>query len=283
MKLGINCMCLIGAMAKDYEGTVDRLCAGGCDYLEAMSNWGADPKVLEYYASLTGVPSGWDPENTKSRNAYLKSKGMHIEGMFIFDDTIMDQVEEMGAYCQEEGIHYVVFSFLKYENGIDTVYEKIEMIKKLAVILASYGVQIVIHNHEHDLALMRDKDGKDKYILDIFLENTTPQELMVEADTGWLLYAGVDPAAYIAAHADRIMILHFKEISKDYKDVPREDIFCACGEGAVDFEGVLAAVPEKDRDRMLYVLDQDASKKDIVEDEIKSMQHIRACAGVWNR
>ena len=48
-----------------------------------------------------------------------------------------------------------------------------------------------------------------------------------------------------------------------------------CGKGTVDFKAVLDAVPLEHRDRVLYVLDQDASEADIVQDQIESVRYIK--------
>lgn len=170
----------------------------------------------------------------------------------------------------EHGIGYAVLSLFDYD-----VYEKIELIRKAAAILKPYGVQLCIHNHEHDFDRIVDRDGQEKYILDIFLEQLTADELMLELDTGWLLYAGVDYVEYIREHFERVHVIHLKDICKNYKTVPREDIFVPCGQGAVDFKAVLDAVPLEHRDRVLYVLDQDASETDIVQDQIESVRYIK--------
>ena len=274
MKLGVNAMSMIKVMYEDFEGCVQRLKKGGVDYIEAMSDWGADPKQLEFYAKMTGAPSGWDPENTLNRLEYLRSQGMDMKGMFVFDDRLDEQIDAMGEYCQKAGLVYVVVSFLHYD-GLDDIYEKAEKIKQWGRCLKKYGVQLTMHNHEHDMVKIADRDGQEKYIMDIFLEQCSADELMLEVDTGWLVYAGVDAAAYVKEHIDRIMILHFKDICREYKTVDRQDIFVACGEGAVDFKAVLDAVPENRKEAMLYVLDQDASKGDIVEDQIKSVRYLK--------
>ncbi len=274
MKIGVNAMSLAKAFYEDFEGNVARLREGGCDYIEAMSSWGADPKVIEFYASLSGVPDGWSKTGTLTRLAGLRKAGMDAFGAFIFDEYLDRDVQEMGQYFKENGFTYAVLSFLHYD-GIDDIYGKIENIKRWAAVLKPYGVQIVMHNHEHDVLPIVDKDGAHRPILDVFLNNTTADELMLEVDTGWLLYSDIDPAAFIAEKIDRIMILHLKDICKEFKEVDRDEIFCACGEGAVDFKAALDAVPEDRRESMLYILDQDKSKGDIVEDQIKSIQYIK--------
>lgn len=273
MQIGINVMSTIGAMREDFEGTAVKLKEAGCSYFEAMSDWGAKPETVAFYASLTGK-SGWDPENTLKRLDFLHSIGMDIKGMFVFEDCLEEQAEALGEYCKAAGITYVVLSFLDY-GDIENVYQKIQMIKNVSAVLKHYGVQIIQHNHEHDYLLMKDRDGVEKPVIDIILGQCSPKELMLEIDTGWLVYAGIEAKSYIKENIDRIAILQFKDICKNYKEVDRQDIFLACGEGAVDFKGILDGIPKEKRDTLLYILDQDNSKNDIVEDHIKSIRYFQ--------
>ena len=95
---------------------------------------------------------------------------------------------------------------------------------------------------------------------------------MLEVDTGWLVYAGIDAVQYIKEHLERIAVLHLKDICEGFTTIPREDIFVPCGQGVVDFKNILKeASLKKD---MLYVLDQDASKGDIIEDHIRSINYL---------
>lgn len=277
MKIGINAMSTIGAMKNDFDGTIRRLHEGGCDYIESMSDWGAKQETIDFYAKLSGGPGGWDPLNTVKRLEKLHEYGMEIRGMFVFTDILEEQADKLGVYCRENCIRYIVISFPEY-GSIDDIYEKIGFIRRMSAILSTYGVKVFQHNHEHDVKTVTDRDGKKKRILDIFLEQLSPDELMLEIDTGWMLYADIDPAEYIRNHIDRVGILHFKDIHKDYKKLDREKIFVACGKGAVDFKSVLDSVPAEKKNEMLYVIDQDASDGDIVEDLIEAAAYLKGLA-----
>lgn len=271
MEIGINAMSAIGVMKDDFDGTIDRLKAGGCSWIEAMSDWGAKPETIAFYANLTGGPSGWDADNTVNRIERMKKQGMKIRGIFVFDELLEAQADDLGQYCSKNGISYIVVSFLHY-GDIDDIYAKIALIKKVAAIVGHYGVQILMHNHEHDTCIVEDRDHIKKQTLTIFLENCSPEELMLEVDTGWLVYAGIDAVQYIKEHLERIAVLHLKDICEGFTTIPREDIFVPCGQGVVDFKNILKeAYLKKD---MLYVLDQDASKGDIIEDHIRSINYL---------
>lgn len=275
IEIGINVMSTIGAMKRDFPGTVERLRQGGCGWFELMSDWGARQDTIDYFARLTGGSSGWDPENTLRRLEVIREKGMDARGTFVFDEALEEQAEALGQYCRQAGLSYVVFTFMGYE-GIDDIYRKIGLIRRVAAKLRPFGVQIFLHNHEHDVLPVTDRDGVEKPILDVFLAQLSPEELMLEADVGWLLYAGLNPAAYIRTHSDRIGILHFKDIARDYKTAPREKIFVPCGTGAVDFQAVLDAVPPEKKGTMRYAIDQDASEGDIVEDLVQALAYFRS-------
>lgn len=270
MEIGINAMSSIGTMQKDFEGAILRLKDGGCTWIEAMSDWGARPETVVYYENLTGGPSGWDPQNTVNRIEFMKKENMQIRGIFVFDEILEEQAEDLGKYCRENGISYIVISFMEY-GDIDDIYSKVSLIRKVSAILRAYGVRVLMHNHDHDTRIVEDRDHVRKQTMTIFLENCSPEELMLEVDTGWLVYAGIDPVEYVREHLDRIAVLHFKDICEGYGSMSRDDIFVPCGKGVVDFENILkAAAGKKD---LLYVLDQDASGGDIIEDHIQSIKY----------
>ena len=274
MRIGINAMSLISKMKEDFSGTVTALREAGCDDLELMSDWGAKKETIDFYAGLTGGPSGWDPENTLLRLKEMRKKGLDACGMFVFDECLEEQAGALGAYCRDAGLHYVVLSYLEY-GDIHEIYKKIDVIRRVAAVLKPYGVQICQHNHEHDVTLIEDLDRTAKPIIDIFLEQLSPSQLMLEVDTGWLLYAGIDPAAYIQNKQDRIMILHLKDIANNYREMEREQIFVPCGKGTVDFPDIFAKLSEEKKHSLLYVIDQDSSCGDILEDHKISLSYLR--------
>jgi len=275
MQIGINVMSTISTMRDNFQGTVKRLTDGGCSYFEAMSDWGAKEETLDFYAGLTGGRNGWDREQTLERLEYIRSVGSDIRGIFVFDESIQEQTEQLGAYCRDAGMQYVVFSFLEYQ-GLDDVYSKIDLLRKVSGVMRRFGVQVLMHNHEHDCTEIEDKDGKEKEIIDIFLENLSAQELALEVDVGWLQYADIDPVVYVNRKMDRIQILHLKDICRNYKEKERSHIFVPCGKGVVDFPAIMKVVQEAGRKDMQYVIDQDASEGDIVEELVESVAYLKS-------
>ena len=274
MQIGINTLSISKELRADLPGTAAYLRSIGCGYIEAMTDLGAKEETLEFYARLTGGRSGWDMAGIRSRVAAMREAGLDVQGVFLFDECLEDNLDEIGALLRELGVSYGVLSFMDYGETLESVDEKIALVKRVGPRLHDYGVQLMIHTHDHDFAQLTDHDGIRKPLMQMFLEQTTREEMQLELDVGWAHYAGLDVAAYVRSNADRIEILHMKDLNKNYKNMAHNDVAVACGAGVVDFPAILAAVPETQRETMRYVLDQDPSDTDILTDHASSIRYL---------
>jgi inosose dehydratase len=98
------------------------------------------------------------------------------------------------------------------------------------------------------------------------LETLGPAVIGVGPDTGHLRLAGADPAAFIRRYSDRIGGIHIKDCFPDYLDpaarmgmsyhevAATKRLWAEPGLGVVDFDAVIAAMPENyDGDYMIEV------------------------------
>ena len=78
----------------------------------------------------------------------------------------------------------------------------------------------------------------------------TGEKVGLLLDTGHAVYAGVDPAALIRRHVDRIKHVHCKDVRREvlarvrardtsFLDAVLEGVFTVPGDGCIDFSGVL--------------------------------------------
>ena len=78
--------------------------------------------------------------------------------------------------------------------------------------------------------------------LDRLYQLTDPRYVYLCVDVYWVARGGVDPAAFLRQHLDRIGAVHFKDMGQDGS-------FAEVGQGTLDFPGmmeVLAAKPDLD-------------------------------------
>jgi sugar phosphate isomerase/epimerase len=71
------------------------------------------------------------------------------------------------------------------------------------------GLEFAYHNHNVEFRKL--EGGATGY--DILLKETDPKLVKLEVDAGWMAAGGADTAALIAANADRVRLLHFKDFS----------------------------------------------------------------------
>ncbi|MBN2357938.1 MAG: TIM barrel protein [Deltaproteobacteria bacterium] len=106
------------------------------------------------------------------------------------------------------------------------------------------GLALVVHHH---VGTYLETPSE----IERLLASTDADLVGLLLDTGHAVYGGGDPLALLAQHGRRVRYLHFKDLKSDLlAEVRRREIdlptawkmgvFCALGEGCVDFRGVLA-------------------------------------------
>ena len=138
----------------------------------------------------------------------------------------------------------------------------VEGYKKFAALLNEYGgpikqagMQLSYHNHNFEFA----KTDDGKYLYDVLLENTDPDLVKLEADLYWVKRAGLDPVEYMKTYADRLIMLHMKDMTADDKH-----FFAPVGTGVMDFPAIITAAREIGIE--WFVVEEDRSQGDVMQD-----------------
>lgn len=122
--------------------------------------------------------------------------------------------------------------------------------------LASEGVRLCYHNHEHEFRTVHD----GLYALDFLAAHTDPAALFFELDVAWIAFGGEDPARVVRRMAGRVPAIHVK----DLYGLGERGQFTAVGTGVVPVRdavraaidaGIEWAVVEQDRLRNLTGLE----------------------------
>jgi inosose dehydratase len=126
-------------------------------------------------------------------------------------------------------------------------------------VLASQGLRPLHHSHIGGVFETEDEITE-------LLDTLGPDVIGFGPDTGHLRWAGIDPAALIRRYADRIGGIHIKDCFPDYLDPADRQglsyhevgatkrLWAEPGLGVVDFDAVVAAMPEDyDGDYMIEI------------------------------
>ena len=121
---------------------------------------------------------------------------------------------QLGAsirYCKDIGCSFIVLPSLPKE------YRTQEGIKVLAPRMDAIGRQCLEHGitfgyHNHDFEFTR---VGAIYLLDYLLQTTNPSLVKIELDVYWAAHAGIDPGSYLQVLADRVVLVHLKDMAAD--------------------------------------------------------------------
>ncbi len=123
----------------------------------------------------------------------------------------------------------------------------VDLLTRAAEVLAAEGIRAGLHNH---VGTWVETEAEIEHVL-----ASIPSDLLgASFDIGHLAWAGIDPAAMLERHADRILDLHIKDLDLSVAAASRETpttyaaatdlgLFREPGRGDIDLEAVLAAIP----------------------------------------
>ena len=139
----------------------------------------------------------------------------------------------------------------------------LERLDAIAVHLVKEGLRMAYHHHMGTVIQSEEE-------VDRMMAGTGSVGLLL--DTGHLTVAGGDPMRALKRHARRITHVHCKDVRKDrlsearkrdssFLDAVLGDVFAVPGDGAIDFEPILAGLAERGYQGWLVVeADQDPAK-----------------------
>ena len=131
----------------------------------------------------------------------------------------------------------------------------IEKANRSAKIFAREGFRFIYHNHSHEF--LRMEDGRRPY--DMLLSELDPDGTAMELDCYWAQNAGLDVAQYIRDHADRIRLIHLKDMGVRVSGQTgwTESFITEVGHGNMNYDGVVRAAEESGVEG--FVVEQDAN------------------------
>lgn len=128
-----------------------------------------------------------------------------------------------------------------------------------------HGLSVTVHHHAGTFL-------ETPQEIDRLLEGTRPELVNLLLDTGHAVYGGCDPVDIATRHGSRITYIHLKDADAaklahvrrsdiSMQDAWKQGIFCALGEGVVDFKGVASAMAARNYAGWMIV------EQDVVPDE----------------
>ncbi|MEQ4483453.1 sugar phosphate isomerase/epimerase family protein [Cohnella silvisoli] len=153
----------------------------------------------------------------------MQTAGMHV-GLERMKHDLEAVLEEADLFGTKDFICHSLPDGLQTPEGYASVRKDL-----LDVAAKVKGTEYRAGYHNHDFEFHTTIDGK--FALEYLLEDPA---VYAEIDTYWVLKAGHDPLSFIRNYANRMPILHLKDMTADGKQY-----FAEIGTGLIDFAPIL--------------------------------------------
>lgn len=133
--------------------------------------------------------------------------------------------------------------------------------------LRDAGLTFSYHNHAFEFERFPGEAGT---ALDIIYNETDPSCVQAEIDVYWVQFGGADPAAWIRRVANRMPVVHLKDMTIQ----ANQQIMAEVGEGNLNWPSILQAC--RDADVEWYAVEQDRCQRDPFESLAISYRNLTA-------
>ncbi len=198
--------------AQDFAGTLRRVAALGYDAVEFAGYGGLSAQQMQALLAETG----------------LQALSSHVSLQRL------EQAFELELeYAQIIGCPFIVVPWLAPEQRTGEALPSLaRTLNSIGRRLREQGITLGYHNHNFEFEPVSVND--QAFILDYLLANTDPANVVLELDTYWAAYAGVDPVSYLSLHHQRVPLVHLK-------DMTPERTFTELGAGTLPIAAIVAA------------------------------------------
>ncbi|MFC5401523.1 sugar phosphate isomerase/epimerase family protein [Cohnella soli] len=209
-KLAAQLFTLRNELKKDFVGTLKEVKKMGWSAVQIDGLHGNDPKEISVVMREIG----------------LRAAGMHV-GLERMKHDLEAVLEEGRLFDTKDIICHSLPDSLQNEEGYRSVRSDLLAVSEK---VTSLGYRVGYHNH--DFEFHTELDGR--YALDYVLELDPQRPIYAEIDTYWVKKADLDPLTYIQKYANRMPILHLKDMTSDGRKY-----FAEIGSGIIDFAPIV--------------------------------------------
>lgn len=213
--IGVQLYTVRGQMAKDFEGSLQKIAAIGYKEVEFAGYYNKSPKDIK---------------------AILDRHGLTAPAAHIPLNDIQTKLDQTIEAAKAIGHQFLICPYLedKDRRTLDDYKRHAETFNRAGEDCSKAGILFGYHNHNFEFEA---KNGKLPY--DLLLAETDKNLVKMELDLYWISKAGQDPVAYLNKYKDRFAMFHVKEMDK----TPKRGI-TEVGRGVIDFKTIFAKAPK---------------------------------------
>ncbi len=200
----------------DFGGTLQKIADMGFDGVEFAGNFG---------------PYKNDPQGLK---LFLEQLGLKVSGAHVgFKHFKGDKFQKTVDFYKVLGAKMLIIPMDKRAFNADKVDAFISDLVTLSEQLKPYGMQTGYHNHWQEFEPYNSTTFWD------YIATSTPDDVILQMDIGWVEYAGQDPVEYVKRYPNRTLTSHYK--AKPMKGKYENGELPFIGQDGIDWLAVINA------------------------------------------
>lgn len=205
--------------------------------------------------------AGYGGLSSSELKKVLEDLKLEVCGSHVSYDDLSNRLDEVITYNLEIGNKYIICPWYEFQSKED--YLQVAMVLKAAAEeCKKHNLVIGFHNHATEFVEYDGQRGLD------FLLAKASEEVIVELDTYWVEYAGINPITYIEKYQERCDLLHIK----DMEIVDGEKRSTEVGNGIMNINAIVDAA--KQADVKWLVVEQEFFTKPSLQSVSESFTHL---------
>jgi sugar phosphate isomerase/epimerase len=238
LKVGLQLYAINPALDADFDGALKQVADIGYKYVEYAGLHGRTPQQMRDAFDKLGLkcPSAHFPPDQ-----WLKGSAEPIAiAKTIGASTVICPMPPIPQRLRERATTGGAQTGLAAGYDGMTLQDWTEFaawLNKLGADAHAAGLAFAYHNHNIDF---RDLGG-GKTPIELILHKTDPKLVNLEVDLGWVAAAGVDPAKFLERHAERVTMVHLKDMRETKPNFGFDMAPAELGNGVMDWKRILRA------------------------------------------
>ena len=188
-------------------------------------------QTLEQVAAMgyTGIElAGFGDLTPEQMMQTVRDNGLTVISAHVGYQELQADAAKWIEIAKNLGMARITLPWMDPEKlGADQIKATADMINEIQQTLAEAGMELSYHNHDFEFV-----DGRYERLMEL-----CPQ-LKFELDTYWVKFAGYDPAQLMEKYADKIVLVHLKDML-DKNPVTHEDPNPTLMTGTVDVTSIV--------------------------------------------
>ncbi|PMC37957.1 sugar phosphate isomerase/epimerase [Bacillus sp. UMB0899] len=209
---------------------------------------------------ISALPEGYDKHEVAFA---LKENNLQAAGMHISLDRLTNDLEGVVKEADLYGTKDIILPFipkeLQHAEGFKEIKRRLNQV-------ANEAPQYRISYHNHAFEFDIEIDGQDG--LSYLLDPQNGNNILAEVDVYWVKKAGKEPLEYLTPYANRMPIIHLKDMTNDDRQT-----FAEVGTGVIDFSPILQWGEENGVE--WYAVEQDICERPPLESLEISLRNLR--------